>query len=230
MRKLVGFLAIFISFVSCTVNLDDNKRVLTGVLVTDGAGQPVADVLVEAIGYSGSNVDFRDNPFAVLGTVRTGADGTASVSSFTKSEGTTQFRFTSINGNNVNNFYFVDNKVFENNLRFDLGTVVIAAPATVELTFNNVNMVQTDVPWQATFPDFDCIQYINSQGRVDTTRSSCYELVSIASRVRAISTIRTFNLTTLLGAQVVVDYAVNGANMSETFTVTAPNQTYEINY
>ena len=230
MRKIGGFLAIFISYVSCTVNLDDNKRILTDVLVTDDAGQPAADVFVEALGYSGSNVDFRDNPFAVLGTAHTGTDGTATISSFIKSEGTTQFKFTSINGNNVDNFYFVNNKVFENSLRFDLGTVVIAAPATVELTFNNVSMVQTDVPWQATFPDFDCIQYINSQGRLDTTRSSCYELVSIASRVTAISTIRTFNLTTLLGAQVVVDYAVNGVNMSETFTVTDPNQTYEINY
>lgn len=230
MGKFLGLLALLFLTVRCTISLDGDKRILTAVRVTNSTGQPQADVLVESFSHTGTQVEVGDNPFAKIGTAITGADGNASLTSFLKDEGTTEFRFFKPDGNQATSTYYVDNEVFNSNLAFDLGTVVLENIAAVEVKLNNVSMVQTPVPWQVQFSDFMCVQFINRQGNIDTTRSRCNEPFNVALQVPAMETTRSFDFNTLVGSQVVVTFTVNGVSTTETFTVTNTDLLYEINY
>lgn len=223
--KFLYYIVLVVLLTSCTIGLEENTRVLTQTRVVDNSGQPLSGVTVKVFG-----IQRTDNPFAQLGNGVTDINGAVNIPSFHLATGTTQLVYNAAASPRIAVTYFIDSRVYENNLSFDTGDVRLLTAASLTINFVNTTMTQVDVPYELTYKVPDCRQYINAQGAVDSARSFCYEPFTGSYRLTALSTTTTRTLTTLLDSQVLVNYVVNNVRFTEVIAVTALDTSYEINY
>lgn len=230
MHRFFIILVILLLATSCTVFLEENTRVITIARVLDAAGQPIVNAKATAFTYSETVSDALDQPIAQVGNGVTDSNGVLRLTSFYLQRGTTAIVFGTQNSPQTEVSYFVNSTVYNNQLLFDLGDVVLKEPAIVEVKFVNTTMPASNLPFEIVFESNVCNQMITAQGAVDTNASSCYEIQTIMGSLSALNTNRSSTIVTNLNTQVTVVYRIDGNTFTVSIPVTSQNTVYEINY